>query len=223
LNPRHGGSIKGPTTTEDAMKLYYLPGACSLGDHIVLEWIGKPYQAQRMTHETIKSPEYLAMNPSGAVPVLEEDDGWTLTENVAILTYLADSNPGLGLTGDGSLRGRAEVYRALGFLNSDVHKAFAPLFGPQKFLVDESTHEALKEGARVRIRGLLARLDGELGDGDWLVGNRRSVADPYLFVILRWADARAGGIGAFPNLERFRRRMLADPAVARVLADEGLD
>ena len=110
------------------MKLYYSPGACSMSDHIALEWIGQSYTTQRMTKEGLKSPDYLKLNPAGAVPVLE-NEGWVLTQNVAILNYLADSFPEAELGGDSTPKGRAEVNRWLAFLNSDVHTAFHQCVG----------------------------------------------------------------------------------------------
>ncbi|MGH8174151.1 MAG: glutathione S-transferase N-terminal domain-containing protein, partial [Rhodanobacteraceae bacterium] len=92
------------------MKLYYYPGACSLADHIVLEWIGTDYELIEMSRASVKSPEYLAINPAGSVPLLRHGD-FLLTENVAILSYLADLFPKARLIGDGSARGRAEVMR----------------------------------------------------------------------------------------------------------------
>src|SRR3546814_3497844 len=99
------------------MKLYYSPGACSLADHIVLEWIGKPYEAIRVSRDDRKSPEFLRLNPAGAVPVLQDGD-WVLTQNMAVLNFLADSFPEARLGGDGTPRGRAEVNRWLAFVNS---------------------------------------------------------------------------------------------------------
>src|SRR3546814_2594699 len=110
------------------MKLYYSPISCSLADHIVLEWIGKPYEAIRVSRDDRMSPEFLRLNPAGAVPVLQDGD-WVLTQNMAILNFLADSFTEAWLGGDGTPRGRAEVNRWLAFVNSDVHPAFKPLFG----------------------------------------------------------------------------------------------
>jgi len=203
------------------MKLYYLPGACSLADHIVLEWIGKPYDTQKMTREGIKSPEYLKMNPAGAVPVLQDDDGWTLTENVAILGYLADMNPHATLLGNGTPRGRAEVMRWLAYLNSDVHKAFLPLFGPGRLIKDESQHEELQHKARDRIRTLLAPLDRQLNGKEWITG-QRSLADPYLFVILRWAKKFEIDLQDYSNLSRFVEHIQKDAGVQKALQKEGL-
>jgi glutathione S-transferase len=200
------------------MKLYYMPGACSLADLIVLEWTSTSYQAVRMNHETLKSPEYMAMNPVGAVPLLQDGD-LTLTENVAILGYLADLHPEARLLGDGTPRGRAKVMRWVGFLNSDVHKSFAPIFSPRHYLPDASFVEQLAAAARLRIRDHLEKLEQRLTGRDWLAGDR-SIADPYLFVIARWAKAKQVGLLAFPNLSRFAERMYADAGVRAALATE---
>lgn len=202
------------------MKLYYSPGACSMSDHIALEWIGQPYTTQRMTRESLKSPEYLKLNPAGAVPVLAID-GWSLTQNVAILNYLADAFPDAGLGGDGSPKGRAEVNRWLSFLNADVHTAFHPLFGSTSFL-EEAAVEETKAHARGKLRELFERADRQLQGRDWLTGSR-SIADPYLFVVLRWARASNVDLSGYENLDRFSERMLADPAIEKVMAEEGLD
>jgi glutathione S-transferase len=108
------------------MKLYYFPGSCPLADHIVLEWIGAPYETVRMSTADVKTPQYLALNPEGVVPLLVDGD-FTLAQNVAILSYLADRYPEARLFGDGTPRGRARVLRWLALLNSDVHPAFKPI------------------------------------------------------------------------------------------------
>jgi glutathione S-transferase len=205
---------------ESAMKLYYAPGACSLADHIVLEWIGKPYEAVRVSRDDRKTPAYLAINPAGAVPVLE-DDGWALTQNAAILNYLADANPEAGLGGDGTPRGRAEVNKGLAFSNSDLHPAFHPLFGTTAWLGDGALVEKSKDLAREKLRGLFARMDAQLAGRDWLAGTR-SIADPYLYVVLRWARAQGVDLSGLGNLERFFNAMQADPGVRRALEQEGL-
>lgn len=200
------------------MKLYYTPGACSLADHIVLEWIGKPYQAQRVSREQRKSPEFLKLNPAGAVPVLEHG-GWVLTQNAAILNFLADSFPESGLGGDGTPKSRAEVNEWLSFVNSDVHPAFKPLFGSTAYLDDAAAIETSKADARMKLRGLFERLDGQLAGKDWLTG-RRSIADPYLFVVARWAKAQGVELSGLVHLERFVRNMEQDAGVRRALEIE---
>lgn len=203
------------------MKLYTSPGACSTADHIVLEWSGKPYTTEIVSREQRATPEFKKLNPAGAVPVLE-DDGWVLTQNSAILNYLADLNPKANLGGDGSPKSRAEVNRWLGFLNSDVHPAFKPLFGTTNYLGDQATIDKTHEHARRQLRGLFERLDAQLGRHDWLAGSR-SIADPYLFVTLRWAKAVKIDLSGLENLKRFEQRMRADAGVQKVLRDENLD
>lgn len=203
------------------MKLYYSPGACSLADHIVLEWIGKPYEAVRIGREERKSPEFLAINPAGAVPALVDGD-WVLTQNAAILTYLAETAPEAGLCGDGSARGRAEVIRWLAFCNSDVHPVFKPIFGSTAYLEDAALIDRSKADARAKLRDLFARADAHLAGRDWLADGRRSIADPYLYVMLRWARGTGVDLSGFDHLARFAAAFEADPAVQRVLQDEGL-
>jgi glutathione S-transferase len=200
------------------MKLYYFAGACSLADHIVLEWTGARYDTVRMTLADTKTPEYLALNANGTVPVLVDGD-WVLSQNVAILSYLADLHPEAQLLGDGSLRGRAEVMRWLAHLDSDVHSAFKPIYTPSRFHPDAASANALGEAARARVRGYLRRIDEHLEDREWLT-DRRSVADPYLFVMWRWASRLEMGIAEFANLSRFAALMYADEGVRAAIAAE---
>ncbi len=202
------------------MKLYTKPGACSLADHIVLRWTGEPFEVQVMDARSLKAPEYLRINPAGNVPALQEGD-WVLTQNAAILNYLAERYPDAGLAGDGTAKGRAETNRWLAFLNADVHTSFHPLFGATTYLEDEAAIESSKQNARTKLRGLFERIDAQLQDSDWLTGSR-SVVDPYLFVTLRWAKAAAVDLTGLENLARFFERMSADPAVTASLAAEGL-
>ncbi len=199
------------------MKLYYYPGACSLATHIVLEWIGKPYELQKVNIHP-KSADLLAVNPGGAVPVIE-DQGWVLTQNAAILNYLADAFPEAELGGDGTAESRAEVNRWLGVINSDMHPAFKPLFGTTAYLEDEAAIAKSQDHARQALRTHFETLDSQLAGRDWLAG-ARSIADPYLFVLLRWGKALKLDMAGLDNLEAFFTRMQADAAVAKVLKAE---
>ncbi|KGI77364.1 glutathione S-transferase family protein [Oleiagrimonas soli] len=202
------------------MKLYYLPGACSLASHIVLEWIGRPYLAQKMGRDDLKSDAYLALNPAGAVPVLEVD-GWALTQNAAILNYLTDAFPEVGLGGDGTPRARAEINRWLGFLNADVHPAFKPLFGSTRYLEDDAVVERTQTHARATLRRLFERADAQLSTHEWLAGPR-SVVDPYLFAITRWTHAKEVDLDGLRHLRAWFERMGEDASVRRALEQEGL-
>ncbi len=202
------------------MKLYSKPGACSTADHIALQWTGQPFDVEMMTPEALKSPAYLKVSPSGAVPAVVDGE-FKLTQNAAIMGYIADSHPAAKLGGDGSPQQRAEATRWLAFTNSDLHPAFVPLFNPGAFHPDESQHEAIKDAARKRVRGLFERADQQLEGRQWLAGFR-SFADPYLFITLRWADAMAIDLGDLGNLAAFKQRMASDVGVQAALKAEGL-
>ena len=201
------------------MKLYTSPGACSLADHIALQWIGQPFEAIVVTREQRKEPGFLALNPAGAVPVFERD-GWVLTQNAAILNYLAESFPDARLIGDGTPRGHAEVNRWLALLNADVHPAFHPYFGSTAYLGEEAAAKS-KVAAGKRLRGYFERIDAQLAGKDWLVGDR-SIADPYLFVVTRWGKGLGVDLDGLSNVAAHFERMSADAGVQAALQAEGL-
>jgi glutathione S-transferase len=203
------------------MKLYYMPGACSLASHIVLEWIGKPYETHKLSRDELKGPEFLKINPLGAVPALSDGD-WTVTQNAAILEYLAEQAPQSKLLGDGSARSRAEVRRWLGFINSDVHKTFSLIFGAQRFVSDEGAQKELAGSASKLLTKLFAQLDAQLAGKPYLTGDAPSIADAYLYVVLRWARAKEVDLSGQDNLAAFYTRMEADKAVQAALKAEGL-
>lgn len=203
------------------MKLYTKPGACSTADHIALRWTGEPFELEILTAEAMKSPAYLEVNPAGAVPAID-DDGFRLTQNAAILGYIADRYPQAGLAGDGSPRQRAEATRWLSFVNSDVHPAFKPLFASAAFYPDPAGHDLLKTTARQRLRGLFETADRQLDGREWLAGFR-SFADPYFYITLRWAHGLGIDLAGLDNLAAFKQRMEADPDVQAALRAEGLD
>ena len=202
------------------MKLYSKPGACSTADHIALQWTGQPFELELLDKVTLKAPEFLKINPAGSVPALVDGD-FVLTQNAAIMGYIADTHPQAGLAGDGSPRQRAEAARWLSFVNSDVHPAFTPLFAPGKFLADEGQKDALAEAARKRLRSLFEQADAQLTDKPWLAGFR-SFADPYFYITLRWAAAAKVDLSGLDHLAAYRTRMDADTGVQAALKAEGL-
>lgn len=202
------------------MKLYTSPGACSLADHIVLQWAGAPYEAQIVSHDDRQQPWYRELNPAGAVPVLQDGD-WALTQNVAILNYIADKFPAAKLGGDGTPEGRAEVNRWLGFLNADVHPAFKPIFGATAYLEDKAFIDKSHENARKQLRGMFERVDAQLAGKGWLTGGR-SVADPYLYVVTQWAKKVGVDLSGLDNLAAFDENMAGDAGVQAAMKAEGL-
>lgn len=203
------------------MKLYSFSGSCALATHIVLEWIGKPYSVHLVEKEDLAKPAYLKLNPNAKVPTIEED-GWVLYENAAILNYLADKYPEAKLGDDGTPRGRAEVNRWMAVINSDMHPAFKPLFGTTSYLGDRGVIEKTKDVARTELRAYFERLDQQLVKNKWLAGSR-SIADPYLFVLLRWCPAVKVDLSGLDNLRQFEQRMRADLGVQKALKGEQLD
>ncbi len=204
------------------MKLFSMPGTCALSVHIVLEWIGVPFEVEVMNRGDNRLPAYLAINPAGQVPALQLDDGTVLTEAAAILPYLGERYPEAGLGSDGTALGRYRLAQLLSFLTGEVHVAFKPFFMPQRFLDDEAQFAALKANAFVTLAPLLAMLEARLGADSFILDDRRSVADAYLYILLRWVDNAPDGLSPYPALGRFRARMETDPAVARALARQNM-
>lgn len=201
------------------MKLYYMPGACPLATHIVLEWIGQPYEAQAVARNELKQPEFLALNPVGSVPVLTDGD-LTLTQSAAILEYLAEKHPDAGLMPD-DIQARAETRRWLGFVNADLHKAFGLAFGKAGFSSDTAIQDAIAAGGLAKAVQLFGILDRQLEGRQWLTGTR-SIVDPYLYTIIRWAHLLKVDLSGLKNIGAFHEHMNQDPGVKAALKAQGL-
>jgi len=199
------------------MKLYYSPGACSLAAHIVGQEADLKLQLEKVdltTHKTADGRDYYAVNPKGYVPALQLDQGGTLTENIAILNYLADHTGEKLYTPPAGSMERYRLEEWLGFITTELHKSFGPLFQG----ASGTDAEKIKE----KIGKRLAHTDEQLGGKPFLMGDRMSVADAYLFVILTWAKKMHLDTSRFSNLTAFFARMTRRPAVQRALQEEGL-
>lgn len=186
------------------MTLFFSPGACSHAGHIALIEAGIPHTTEKVNLKahTYAGGDYYAVNPKGAVPALKLDDGQLLTENAAILQFIADLNPKAGLAPRAGEFARYRLQEWLSYLSSEVHKSFSPLFrGP-------SPEE--KEKAFERLGKVLATPAATLAKSDFLLGSQVSVADFYLYIMLSWA--MKFGIKLDPALERFHARIKARPA-----------
>ncbi|SFD51022.1 glutathione S-transferase family protein [Roseivivax sediminis] len=200
--------------------LYYAVGACSLAPHIALEWIGAPYEAVRVKYG---SSDLLAVNPAGAVPTLQENDGWLLTQCGAILDYLVSKHPEAGLAGGEGLRARAEAHRWSAFLTSDVHASFWPIFMPGRYTSDKSAaaRQAVVEAGHTLVAKQFGILERQLVRRNYILGGDRSVIDAYAFPMIRWANKLLPtGLEDYPNVKLLHDRIAADPAVQTVLARE---
>ena len=209
------------------MKLYYLPGACSLASHIALIWSGVDYELERLSYETVHGAEFMALNPKGAVPTLtiERADKapFVLTESLAILLHIAAQNPAarLGAT-DGDPFEQARMHEIMAELVSEVHKAFVPAFVPERFVIDPAAEDGARAAAFKMVEKAFRRLDGYLEGNDWLALDRRTVADAYLHVISRWLANTPTPLPHFPNVARHFETMLQDEGLKRALSEEGL-
>jgi len=195
------------------MKLYYSPGACSLASDIVLREAkikADFVKVDLKAHKTEKGEDFATINPKGYVPTLVLDDGEVLTENVAILPYLASLKPGL-LPDTGMEKWHA--LERLGFVSTEIHKAFKPLFDP-------SSPDEVKNKAKEQIKKRLDNAEKMLGGRDYMVGNGFSVVDAYLFVMLVWCEKQ--GIAIPASLQRYAAKMRERALVKEALEFEGL-
>lgn len=195
------------------MKLYYSPGACSLSDHIALHEAGLTFQCEKVdlrAKKTESGEDFTAINPKGYVPTIVLDDGSVLTENVALLDWIADQAP--KLRPDGPL-GRTRLLETLAYISTEVHKGFKPFFVP-----GSSDEDKAKAGHMISKR--LELLAKQIGDGDYLFGSEFSAADAYLFTMLLWA--KKNGVVTPDPLPAYFDRVRQRPQVAKALTHEGL-
>lgn len=193
------------------MKLYYAPWACSLADHIALEEAGVVYERERVdlkTKRTASGRDFTEVTPKGYVPALVLDDGEVLTENVAVLDWIASEHPQLAVGGP---LGRTRMLEALTYVTTELHHGFKPMWHPSP---DEE-----KAKARQTVVAKLQYVAGTIAGNYWF-GDAPCVADFYLFVMLLWA--RRFDVPTPLALEALRTRMEARPSVQRALREEGL-
>ena len=206
------------------LKLHYSPGACSLAAHIILEEIGAPFttKAVPVREGATQTAEFLALNPHGRVPVLETED-MVLTESVAILTYLALRFPASTVLPLDDLRRSARALELLAFFASSVHIAVAQVWRSHRFAADERAYPTVQASGHANLRTFFDEIEAIAGSGDWVLGDRFSVADPYLLVFFRWGGMLGLDMTSYPSWTAHKDRMLARPAVKRALDREGIE
>jgi glutathione S-transferase len=198
------------------MKLYFSPGACSLSPHIVAHEVGLPLTLDKVSNKrTSDDRDFWQINPKGYVPALELDGGELLTEGTAIVQYLADQKPEAGLVPPAGSLARYRVQEMLGYINSELHKSYSPLFNPK---TPAETREERLEYLRKRY----AFIEQALAGKDYLFGDQFTVADAYLFTVTNWARLVKLDLADFPNVLAFQARVAARPAVQAAMTAEGL-
>jgi len=199
------------------MKLYYAPGVCSLSPHIVAREAGLPLTLVRVDNKNKKTEsgeDYLAIHPKGYVPLLELDNGTRLSEGPAIVQYLADLAPAARLAPANGTFERYQLQEWLNFITSEIHKQFSPLFDPT---MPDEAKEKFRNKLATRFDWVVEQLKGR----DYLMGSF-TVADAYLFVVLRWTKFTGPDLARWPALQQYVERIAARPHVQEALKAEGL-
>ena len=199
------------------MKLYYAPGACSLSPHIVLEESGLPFELEKVdlqTKETASGHDFYLVNTKGSVPALELDDGQVLTEGAAIVQYLGDQVPEKELIPLPKTMERYRVMEWLNFIATELQKSFTPIFNP--------AYTSCREEAKKTLLRQFDFVDRRLTGKSYVMGERFTVVDAYLFTISPWIEAAELSVDQWKALSAYRKRISERPAVCRAMMAEGL-
>jgi glutathione S-transferase len=200
------------------MKLFLAPGACSLAPHIVALEAGLNASYEKVdlrAKKTESGADFTAINPKGYVPALQLDNGEVLTEVSALIQYLADQAPASGLLPEPGSSARYRVLEWIGFISTELHKGFGPLFKPD-------TPDAYKTIVVANLNRRLAYLEEVLAGRSYLVDDRFTVADAYLFTILRWTGPLKVDLSGYKNVGAYMDRVANREKVRQALQDEGL-
>ncbi len=198
------------------MKLYFVPGACSLSPHIVLREVGVPFELDLVDGRAKKTQaggDYRAVNPKGQVPALQLDDGAVLTEGSAIVQYLADRKPEKHLAPPSGTMERYRLQEWLNYVATEIHKGLSPMFNPS---LPDPAKALFKELMGAKLAWLAKQLDGR----SYLMGDQFTVADAYLFTVLRWTPLFQIDVAQWPSIAAFVQRVGDRPAVRAALEAE---
>jgi glutathione S-transferase len=222
LRGRRGAMLRAPSKSafqeSPTMKLYFSPGACSLSPHIVLRETGANFELEQVNNQEKKTKtgtDYWTVNPKGQVPCLELDNGEKLTEGPVIVQYVADQNAAAGLAGAAGTMERYRIQEWLNFITSELHKSFGPMFRP-------TTPDAYKDISRENLGKRFDWVDKQLAGKQYLMGDKFTVADAYLFTVLRWSPRVNIDTSKWPNIKAYMDRVAARPKVQEALKAEGL-
>ena len=199
--------------------VFYTPGACSLSCMIAADWVGEPYELCRVEREVRGSDAFKRINPRGQVPALRVGER-TLVEAGAILVHLAERRPAANLLPPVGTEERDTANQWLSYFASGFHVAFYPFFVPGRYIKDAALQGAVRDAAIDQIRAQLAHVDRHLSGRSYVLHEVRSVLDPYLYAMSRWAVSLVDMPGEYPNLAAHQGRMQQDAAVQCALATE---
>jgi glutathione S-transferase len=201
------------------LKFYYAPGTCALASHLALEYAGADYEAVRLDFkaEQQRAPDYLAINPKGRVPALVTDRG-VLTETPALLQFIAQSFPQAKLVPQEDPFLTAKVNEFNSYLCSTVHVNHAHKGRGYRWVDDPQALEAMKKKVPQTMAESFALIDTQLLQGPWVLGERFSTSDLYLYTLTRWLEGDGVDVQRFPKVAAHMQRMEAEPQVQKVLA-----
>ena len=203
------------------MKFFYAPGTCALASRIALEEAGAPYEAVKLSFRDgdQRKPEYLKINPKGRVPALVTERG-VLTETPAILLYVAQTFPDAKLAplDDPFALAQAQAFNS--YLCSTVHVAHAHRMRGKRWVDDEAAIAAMQKKVPQSVGECFALIENDMLAGPWVMGERYSICDPYLFTLSQWLEGDGVDRARFPKLAEHTRRIKERPAVLRALAGE---
>lgn len=201
------------------LTLYYAPGTCALATHLALEYAGAPYEAVRLDfkQQQQRSPEYLRVNPKGRVPALVTDRG-VLTETPALLQYVAHAWPESKLAPLDEPFELARMNEFNSYLCSTVHVAHAHGARGYRWTDDAAAIESMKKKVPQTMGDCFELIEHQMFRGPWVLGERFSTSDLYLFTMTRWLDGDKVDVNRFPKVAEHLRRMDAQPQVRKVLA-----
>ena len=205
-----------------SLALYYSPGACSIAPHIALEEAGADFEARRimLAEGQHRTPEYLALNPKGRVPLLLIDDQ-PLSELPAIVGFIGARFGTPGSVPQGDALAAARANEMLSWCGSTVHIGFAQVFRPERFASADHA-KALQASGRENLAGYFSEIEERLAASDWLAADSFTAADSYVFAFYRWGRRIGMDMGAYPSWYAHCARLLDRPAVQRAVANEGL-
>jgi glutathione S-transferase len=203
------------------LKLYYAPGTCALASHIALEEAGAGYTTERLDFKSNQqnSPEYLAINPKGRVPALVTDRG-ILTETPAMLGFIAQSFPKAKLAPLDDPYAFAQMQAFNSYLCSTVHVAHAHRVRGYRWATDEASFADMKRMVPKTVGACFALIERGMLKGPWVMGERYTICDPYLFTLAGWLEGDSVDLATLPKVADHRKRMSERPAVRKVLAEE---
>lgn len=198
------------------MKLYYAPGTCAVACWIALEWAGADYEVEKVQ---LGTDEYRKINPLGAVPALDIGEGRARSELAAILRYILNKYPEKDLGADESPEDKFQFDEIMAFMTGDFHPAFKALFVPAGLTTstDEAEIDKIKQKSFETIDKMMTHLDRLIGDGDHVYKNKKTVLDPYVYILTRWSEMTPKSWKEYPNIKRVSEAFEKDEVVQEIV------